>query len=217
MNNPDTVLESIEDLRSQVNLTLQRIGYDDPNLTQMIHVLDEIEKQTLTGGERSKGKRRCVYDLKGFTKQEEIFIDQVLQDPRGWSKTTDFIRSQRSTIPVQVVCHKTPRKVMEVKYPHVHLAGLSVCDRGLNPIEIHFDQQNWEQKTENFTGSLKQYRQYLVQHEFGHAIGHDHQADSGSGTPCHPMYQQSKGGSCDPNPWIDRIDSERPEELCAGG
>lgn len=46
---------------------------------------------------------------------------------------------------------------------------------------------------------LAEYRQYMVSHEMGHSLGHDHVKCSGSG-PAPIMMQQTLGiGTCSPN------------------
>ena len=54
---------------------------------------------------------------------------------------------------------------------------------------------------------MKRYRQYIIQHEMGHAIGiydHAHPIHDSIEGNCHPMYQQTKGtkGLCRSNPWL---------------
>lgn len=46
---------------------------------------------------------------------------------------------------------------------------------------------------------LERYRQYMVSHEMGHSLGHDHVLCNGSG-PAPIMMQQTLGiGKCSPN------------------
>ena len=55
---------------------------------------------------------------------------------------------------------------------------------------------------ENWDTSLVAYRQYLVNHEVGHAIGMGHQDCPGIGQLAPVMMQQSKTiGECAPNSW----------------
>ena len=82
--------------------------------------------------------------------------------------------------------------------------GLSVCMMGVTPRVIIFNRKNWLRAPKAFHGSQKQYRQYVVNHEMGHAHGKEHEI-SVPGTLCPVMYQQTKGaggpGDCLVNPF----------------
>ena len=79
---------------------------------------------------------------------------------------------------------------------------LSVTDRR-NPkygILTIFNLENWETVPHAFKGTLEQYRIYLVNHEFGHVIGRDHETCRSGPAPV--MLQQTKGtGNCSVCVW----------------
>jgi hypothetical protein len=53
---------------------------------------------------------------------------------------------------------------------------------------------------------LERYRQYMVSHEMGHALGHNHVKCPGSG-PVPVMVQQTLGiGTCTPNTALTEVD-----------
>lgn len=53
-----------------------------------------------------------------------------------------------------------------------------------------------------YAGDLASCRQYVVNHEVGHTIGHHHERCAGAGRLAPVMMQQTKGvGACLPSPW----------------
>lgn len=61
---------------------------------------------------------------------------------------------------------------------------------------IYIDQTNWEQGIEESGLTLDQYRTYVIQHEFLHALGYDHQVCDKRTAPngvCPIMYQSTRG------------------------
>lgn len=66
----------------------------------------------------------------------------------------------------------------------------------------------WTRGAEAYGRDLARYRQYMVNHEVGHALGQSHQECPGDGLRAPIMVQQTKGvAPCEPNPWP--LDSER--------
>jgi putative cell wall-binding protein len=60
----------------------------------------------------------------------------------------------------------------------------------------------WTTGASGFTGPLPAYRGYLVNHEVGHALGHDHVGCPRAGALAPVMMQQTVStGACLPNPW----------------
>jgi len=141
------------------------------------------------------------YSALGFSDYEKKLIYETLNDPRGWyslgykfverSKNYDFLIKKKTTGEIN----------NETKSMSLH--NLSVTFKGyFETTEVWINRENWNSVPINFTGTHKEYRQYLVQHEIGHVLGYDH-VTYRVGRKCPVMYQQTKGTlKCKPNPWI---------------
>ena len=139
-----------------------------------------------------------------FSQEDRKFIARVLNDTRGWAHLGHTFLPVSGRAPRDVVVHLTPRERMAEIYPQPHLRNMSVCDTRSHPFAIHIDRTNWEHVPEEFEGDLTLYREYVVQHEFGHIIDRNHVAPgTDSSAPCPPMMQQTHGtrGRCRANPW----------------
>jgi hypothetical protein len=147
-------------------------------------------------------------------------------DERGWPGQGYRIRVVRRKEDANVIVHFKTTKQLESIYGHVpdfetEFKGLSLTDSSnRNNIKIYMNLNNWlsppaafevrDKKDNQIVGNnrLILYRQYLVQHEFGHALGYGHYEGgyADRGTYCHPMMQQTKGTAvCQANPWISQI------------
>ena len=148
------------------------------------------------------------YQLQGFTPHDMKFIKRTLDDPRGHAGNGHCFRRCRKPHKPDVVMRLTPRHVIDELFgDDGELANLSVTDFSGHPRKIYIDHENWQTIPKGFTGCHTTYKQYLLQHEMGHAIGlfhHDHPIhDQTHPGKCPVMYQQTKGTSmCDPNPWL---------------
>jgi hypothetical protein len=143
-----------------------------------------------------------LYTTTGFTGAEKNFIDKVLNDPKSWGVQ---FRAVASHAKHDVVAHKMPQgDIDKIFHNQPHLHGLSVCDRREKPIQIYISAENWAKPPlQSGYKDSRLYRTYLILHEFGHALGHDHALCPGEGHPAPVMMQQTKGtGLCFPEPWV---------------
>ena len=145
-----------------------------------------------------------------FSQTERAFIAECLADARGWvskypirhTTTKSCLRKNDKL----VILHLT--RDMRAHFPK-EFANFSVCDRRSHPYHIHINEKNWYNVPALFTGNRRTYRQYVIQHEVGHALGYDHAPAVTDGARCHVMQQQTRGTTqCKPNPWITLLDQE---------
>lgn len=135
------------------------------------------------------------YNPKQFA--EEIAI--YLADPDGWTgQGYQFVRGSGG-------------KVIRLSSPHT--IGTNGCQEDqlscaiLGGSEIWLNADRWIHGAKPSKLSLQNYRQYMVTHEMGHSLGHEHAKCPGPGMPAPLMMQQSKGiGSCRPNTKLTQTD-----------
>lgn len=91
----------------------------------------------------------------------------------------------------------SPSTVDRLCYP-LSTNGFTSCRVGSRVI---INSDRWFYSSPYFTGSLPQYRQYVINHEVGHMIGNGHHPCPGSGV-APVMHQQTLGmNGCEPGPW----------------
>ena len=132
------------------------------------------------------------------SKPDQSLIVKYANDIKGW--TTRFKCSiepspNKSDVLVQFA---SPSWLLSTFGPGFE--KLSVTELIDRTSTIYLNRHNWNRVPTNFTGSLSDYRLYLVQHELGHALFHiwDHDEEPKNGT-CPVMMQQTKGTfTCSP-------------------
>ncbi len=135
---------------------------------------------------------------------EEVLpvVRRVLEDrTRGWT-ADGAVRFQRIDVPAEAdvrVVVATPASV-DANCAAVDLEtnGIYSCWDGQRTM---LNQRRWEHGAADFP-DLDQYRTYLVNHEVGHALGHDHVDCPEPGARAPIMMQQTRSvGVCEPNGW----------------
>jgi hypothetical protein len=128
-------------------------------------------------------------------------VDRILADPHGW--TADGSRSlQRVEDPAAaafLVVLATPSTTDELCAPLRTNRIFSCFQHGKAVINL----DRWTLGAEAQSGlPLLEYRNYVISHEVGHALGFGHVACPAPGSPAPVMMQQTKGiDGCAPNPW----------------
>lgn len=127
-------------------------------------------------------------------------VETILADPRGWTAAGD-VRLQRvgpDAEPSFRVRLATPATTDAHCAPLDTYGELS-CRNGA---DVMINLRRWVEGAAPSQLPLPAYRQYMISHEVGHALGHDHTDCTGLGELAPVMLQQTLGlGGCEPNPW----------------
>ena len=152
--------------------------------------------------EEQQPARNFTYSFDSVSRKNRELTNQYIQDKRGWAGH-NYSFEETETNPAIKIFFKRSSYINEKFKGSPHVKNMSVTSYGQNPIEIYFNLDNWENPPKNFTGDRETYRRYLIQHEFGHAIGFGHaeRPEINSGKRCPVMLQQTKHTMpyCTPN------------------
>lgn len=127
-------------------------------------------------------------------------LARTLDDPRSW-RSTGKVRfslvaaGQPADLNAYLV---TPGTTDRLCYPLLTRGEVS-CRAG---DKVVLNAKRWALGAEAYGSDVADYRDYLVNHEFGHALGHSHVGCPSRGRPAPVMLQQTKGlQGCTTNPW----------------
>lgn len=137
---------------------------------------------------RTSVDRDVEYDPKKF--QEEVAI--YLADPDGWAQWYTFVHAPTGPAKLIRLCNPST-----LRHEGCKDESLSCAVLGGNMIWLNANRWMYGAKASKLP--LERYRQYMVSHEMGHSLGHDHVQCVDSG-PAPIMMQQTLGiGKCSPN------------------
>jgi hypothetical protein len=129
-------------------------------------------------------------------------VDAVLGDPRSWT-AAGTLRLQLvsgdapADFTVLLATPKTSEAICATG--GLRTGGYSSCRL---PGRVVLNLARWMTAVPNYGASIGEYRQYLVNHEVGHQLGHGHEACTGRGRPAPVMQQQTYGlDGCVANAW----------------
>jgi hypothetical protein len=146
----------------------------------------------LTGGNVKKQRRVRILVNREFQKPQFVdAVKRILMDKRGWKKYGyEFIFVEdECDITVRLASLRHMARDYDASFE-----GLSVCNMATRVIDINAGR--WFGGSEASGLPLDQYREYVINHEVGHALGckqHAHQCVKGVAPV---MMQQTKGTYC---------------------
>ncbi|MEP6697758.1 MAG: DUF3152 domain-containing protein [Pseudonocardiales bacterium] len=128
------------------------------------------------------------------------FVERTLGDPRGWTHGGAFSLQRVDSGPVAFrVTLASPRTVDRYCAPLNTNSYTSCYDSHGRSM---LNQARWETGVPGYTSDMTTYRQYMVNHEVGHALGHGHVGCPGAGALAPTMQQQTLGmQGCRHNAW----------------
>jgi hypothetical protein len=125
-------------------------------------------------------------------------IQRTLTDPRGWEPIEHVAFTRTAENASFQLILASPTLVDRLCYPLDTVGELS-CRNGNRVI---LNAKRWVDAVPWYGGHLDLYREYLVNHEVGHRLGHGHKTCPAPGAPAPVMVQQSKSlYGCKANPW----------------
>jgi hypothetical protein len=157
-------------------------------------------KSTSSAGALRRYDVRVEDGLSIDADEAALLIQGVLDDPRSWRVTRrwrfDLMPvGQSATLHAYIV---TPTTTDRLCAPYLTRGEVS-CQNGNRVV---LNAKRWLFGADSYGSDLTNYRRYLINHEFGHALGKHHLDCPGPGRLAPVMMQQTKGlGDCRKNPW----------------
>jgi Protein of unknown function (DUF3152) len=125
-------------------------------------------------------------------------VDRILAAPKGWTADGSVSLQRVPNGGSFRVVLASPATTDRLCAPLATNSIYSCHNRGRVVINL----ERWTRGSTESRLPLAEYRTYVVSHEVGHALGHDHVGCPGAGVRAPVMMQQTKGiGECTPNPW----------------
>jgi hypothetical protein len=142
------------------------------------------------------------YKLSKFAKE----VQDCLDDPSGWkSRGYKFRPIKRDETPRMTIILTSPKTLRANGCKDENLSCAI-----LNGGKVWINSMRWTLGATPSKQNLEGYRQYVISHEVGHALGYDHVDCPGDHEPAPIMMQQTLGiGQCKPNTKLTPADTKR--------
>ncbi len=152
-----------------------------------------------TGGQllryRVRVEKGSHQDVAEFAQQ----VDATLGDKRSWIGSGDLRLQRTDSNSYQfTVFLATPRTTDRLCAP-LPTSSYTSCRQG---DRVVVNLERWVFAVKHWNVDLHTYRQYVINHEVGHRLGHGHEVCPGAGKPAPVMQQQTlKLDGCTANAW----------------
>jgi hypothetical protein len=149
---------------------------------------------------RVQVERGLVSDEDEYAEDFAELVQRTLGDPRGWGHggRMSFQRVASGRVAFTVVL-ASPRTTDRLCAP-LRTGGIFSCYNSRGKSVINF--MRWRDGARSYAGHLGVYRQYVISHEVGHALGHDHAYSCRPDGLAPTMMQQTKSlYGCKRNAW----------------
>jgi len=126
-------------------------------------------------------------------------VHRILNHERGWGRAggTRFVRVHSG--PVRFRVSLSSPQLTDRQCYSLRTFGRVSCWNGSRAV---INALRWAQGAPTYGRDVASYREYVISHEVGHALGRGHVGCPGRGQPAPVMVQQTKSlYGCAPNPW----------------
>jgi hypothetical protein len=164
------------------------------------HAANKSSRPTTSAGSLIRYDVRVEKGLSIDPDKAAVLIQGILDDKRSWRGSGRW-RFELTPAGGSATLHAyivTPETTDRLCAPYLTRGEVS-CQNGNRVV---LNAKRWLLGVDSYGSDLTNYRRYLVNHEFGHALGKHHVDCPGSGRLAPVMMQQTKGlGACRKNPW----------------
>ncbi|WP_242619828.1 DUF3152 domain-containing protein, partial [Actinomadura fibrosa] len=126
-------------------------------------------------------------------------VHRVLNDRRSWGHGGAMRFQRVARGPVRFRVSLTSPALTDRECAPLVTGGELSCRSGIRSV---INARRYGEGAATYGADLATYREYVINHEVGHALGHGHEQCPGPGRRAPVMVQQTKSlYGCRPNPW----------------